>query len=162
MPAFRVKVRYGTCHAKPCVVFSTNRKERCVYKGFHVVLDSAFGSRVFLLHEGSWCSQGRTRLFGWMERARQRYVLACRSPRHLESSASRHTGLNRKAERRPLGRGGDHPSIRILHVRERSWTRRCARYLKTAWQELCLDSGCAYSRAGCRRSGALELLGSYS
>ena len=45
------------------------------------------------LHEGSWCAQGRTGLFGWMERARQRYELACRSSRHLEPSASRHTGI---------------------------------------------------------------------
>ena len=44
------------------------------------------------------CSEGRTRSFGRMERTRQPHENTCSGPRHLESSASGQTGLDREAE----------------------------------------------------------------
>ena len=70
MPAFRVEVRYSIRNAEQCGKLSTKRRERCVNNCLHIILDSAFGSRISAeLHEGSWCAQRRTILFGeWSAR----------------------------------------------------------------------------------------------
>ena len=87
-------------HTQCRTVYDTlyEKKGTLCFQGLHIVLDSAFGSRIS--DECSWCAQGRTGLFAWMERTRQRHVFTCGGPRHLESSASRQTGFD-------------------LHVRER-------------------------------------------
>ena len=46
MPAFRVEVRYSIRNAEPCVILSTKRRERCVFKGS----PHHFGLRTRLAH----------------------------------------------------------------------------------------------------------------
>ena len=118
------ELRYDTAYAmQNGVLYSLQKEGNAVFSRVSTSFWTPHSARAFLpsCTKALGVAQGRTRLFGWMERTRQRHVYTCSGPRHLESSASRHTGLDREAERRPLGRRGDHPSIRILHVRERSW-----------------------------------------
>ena len=103
------ELRYDTAYAmQNRVLYSLQKEGNAVFSRVSTSFWTPHSARAFLpsCTKVLGVAKEERRLFGRMERTRQRHVYTCSGPGHLESSASRHTGLDREAQCRSFGGGG--------------------------------------------------------